>query len=95
MDGDLLGNFERAFDFIEIVQIANHPGRTEPEIGEANLATVIEKVHAYGYRGLVELEHVWSKGGLEAEQRGLDWLRRVDASLASKNCAISHRPCSN
>jgi hydroxypyruvate isomerase len=95
MDGDLLGNFERAFDLIEIVQIANHPGRTEPEIGEANLATVIEKVHACGYRGLVELEHVWSKGGLDAEQRGLDWLRRIDASLASKNCAISHRPCSN
>jgi hydroxypyruvate isomerase len=84
MDGDLLGNFERAFDLIEVVQIANHPGRTEPEIGEANLATVIEKVHACGYRGLVELEHVWSKGGLEAEQRGLDWLRRIDASLASK-----------
>jgi hydroxypyruvate isomerase len=95
MDGDLLGNFERAFDLIEVVQIANHPGRTEPEIGEANLATVIEKVHACGYRGLVELEHVWSKGGLETERRGLDWLRRIDASLASKNCAISHRPCSN
>jgi hydroxypyruvate isomerase len=72
-----------AFDLIEIVQIANHPGRTEPEIGEANLAAVIEKVHARGYGGLVELEHVWSKGGLEAERRGLDWLRRIDASLAS------------
>jgi hydroxypyruvate isomerase len=83
MDGDLLGNFERAYDLIEIVQIANHPGRTEPEIGEANLATVIEKVHACGYAGLVELEHVWSKGGLEAEHRGLDWLRRIDASLGS------------
>ena len=58
------------FDLIEIVQIANHPGRTEPEIGEANLATVIEKVHRVGYRGLVELEHVWSKGGLEASSAG-------------------------
>lgn len=85
MDGDLLGNFERAYDLIEIVQIANHPGRTEPEIGEANLATVIEKVHASGYAGLVELEHVWSKGGLEAEHRGLDWLRRIDTSLGPAN----------
>lgn len=83
MDGDLTENFERAFNLIEIVQIANHPGRTEPEIGEANLAAVIEKVHACGYGGLMELEHVWSKGGLEAERRGLDWLRRIDASLAS------------
>jgi hydroxypyruvate isomerase len=95
MDGDLLGNLERAFNLIEIVQIANHPGRTEPEIGEANLATVIEKVHACGYSGLVELEHVWSKGGLEAEQRGLDWLRRIDAALASANCARSRRSYSN
>jgi hydroxypyruvate isomerase len=83
MDGDLLGNFERAFDLIEVVQIANHPDRTEPEIGEANLALVLRKVHECGYGGLVELEHIWSKGGLEAEQRGLDWLRRIDASLAS------------
>jgi hydroxypyruvate isomerase len=83
MDGDLIGNFERAFNLIEIVQIANHPGRTEPEIGEANLARVIEKVHERGYGGLVELEHVWSKGGLEAEHRGLDWLRKTDGSLAS------------
>ena len=83
MNGDLLGKFERAFNLIEIVQIANHPDRTEPAIGEANLATVLEKVHECGYGGLVELEHIWSKGGLEAEQRGLGWLRRIDSSLAS------------
>jgi hydroxypyruvate isomerase len=81
MDGDLLGNFERAFDLIQIVQIANHPGRTEPEIGEANLTAVLEKVHDFGYGGLVELEHVWSNGGLKAEQRALDWLRKTDATL--------------
>jgi hydroxypyruvate isomerase len=81
MDGDLLGNFERAFDLIEIVQIANHPGRTEPERGEANLAAVLGKVHECGYSGLVELEHVWSKGGLKAERRALDWLRKIDATL--------------
>jgi hydroxypyruvate isomerase len=46
MDGDLLGNLERAFDLIAIVQIANHPGRTEPETGEANLAAVIEKIQS-------------------------------------------------
>jgi hydroxypyruvate isomerase len=83
MDGDLIGNFERAFDIIEIVQIANHPSRTEPEIGEVNLATVLQKVHERGYSGLVELEHVWSKGGLAAEQQAIDWLRRTDSALAA------------
>jgi hydroxypyruvate isomerase len=95
MDGDLLGNFVRAFDLIEVVQIANHPGRTEPEIGEANLALVLRKVHECGYDGLVELEHVWSEGGLEAEQRGLDWLWRIDASLARAKSGDLHRPGSN
>jgi hydroxypyruvate isomerase len=88
MDGDLLGNFIRAFPLIEIVQVANHPGRTEPEIGEANLAAVLKKVHESGYRGLVELEHVWSEGGLEEERRALDWLRRIDSALASATSNI-------
>jgi hydroxypyruvate isomerase len=81
MDGDLLGNIERAFDLIEIVQIANHPGRTEPEFGEANLSAVLDRIHERGYGGLVELEHVWSKPGLEAEQRALEWLRKTDSAL--------------
>ena len=84
-DGDLLGNLDRNFDLIEIVQIANHPGRTEPETGEANLAIVLGRAHDLGYRGLVELEHVWSNSGLEAERRALAWLRRADAALTSKD----------
>ena len=53
MDGDLLTNLERGFDLIEIVQIANHPGRTEPEIGEINMAAVLTRIYQLGYRGLV------------------------------------------
>ena len=83
MDGDLLGNLERGFDLIEVIQIANHPGRTEPEIGEINIAPVLMRVHQFGYRGLIELEHVWAQPGLDAERRALDWLRRADAALAS------------
>jgi hydroxypyruvate isomerase len=83
MDGDLLSNLERGFDLVEVVQIANHPGRAEPEIGEINMAAVLTRVYQLGYRGLVELEHVWAKPGLDAERRALDWLRRADAALAS------------
>lgn len=86
MDGDLIGRLERAWDLVEIVQIANHPSRTEPEVGEIQMATILRKIHAMGYRGLVELEHLWAQPGLEAERRGLDWLRRTDAefTLAEK-----------
>ena len=83
MDGDLLSNLERGFDLIEVVQIANHPGRAEPEIGEINLVSVLTRVYQLGYRGLVELEHVWTKPGLDAERRALDWLRRADGALTA------------
>jgi hydroxypyruvate isomerase len=81
MDGDLLGHIERNWDLIEIFQIANHPGRLEPETGEINMQSVLRKVRELGYRGLVELEHLWSVPGPEMERRGIDWLRQVDAAL--------------
>jgi len=81
MDGDLLGHMDRNWDFIEIVQIANHPGRLEPETGEINMQAILRKVREHGYRGLVELEHLWSTPGSEIERRGIDWLRQVDATL--------------
>ena len=81
MDGDLLGHMERNWDLIEVVQIANHPGRLEPETGEINMQTILSKVRELGYRGLVELEHLWSAPDLEIEKRGIEWLRQVDATL--------------
>jgi hydroxypyruvate isomerase len=81
MDGDLLGHMERNWDLIEIVQIANHPGRLEPETGEINMQSILRKVRELGYRGLVELEYVWSTPDLEIERRGIEWLRQVDATL--------------
>jgi hydroxypyruvate isomerase len=81
MDGDLLGRLERECDLIQIVQIANHPLRTEPEVGEINMAAILRAVRASGYSGLVELEHLWASPGQAAERRGLDWLRALDSSL--------------
>ena len=82
MDGDLIGHLERHFDEIEVIQIANHPGRSEPEIGEIAMGAVLRRIHELGWRGLVELEHVWAQGGLAAEQRALSWLRETDSGLA-------------
>lgn len=81
MDGDLLGQMERNWDLIETVQIANHPGRLEPETGEINMKPILKKVRDLGYRGLVELEHLWSASNPEIEKRGIDWLRQVEAML--------------
>jgi hydroxypyruvate isomerase len=81
MDGDLLGHMERNWDLIDIVQIANHPGRLEPETGEINIQPILRKVRELGYHGLVELEHLWSAPSSEIEKRGIEWLRQADATL--------------
>jgi hydroxypyruvate isomerase len=81
MDGDLLTNLDRCWSEIEVIQIANHPGRCEPEWGEINMTAVLKEVSARGYRGLVELEHLWSRSDEETERRGIEWLRRVDSEL--------------
>jgi len=80
-EGDLLGNFERHRDIIGLVQIANHPGRTEPSVGEINMAAILRAVKASGYQGLIELEHLWAEPGAAAERAGIDWLRMTDAAL--------------
>jgi hydroxypyruvate isomerase len=81
MDGDLLTNLARVWDAVEIVQIANVPGRTEPEQGEIAMAAVLQQVLDRRYTGLVELEHLWGNPGVEAEQRAIAYLQALDLGL--------------
>jgi hydroxypyruvate isomerase len=81
MDGDLIGRLERDWDVIALIQIANHPGRLEPAAGEIAMAEILRAVHRQGYRGLVELEHLWSEPGEACERNGLAWLAAFDRSL--------------
>jgi len=82
MDGDLLFHLEQAWDHIDIVQIADNPGRLEPGTGEINFASLLQFLARRGYRGLVELEHGWREPGSESERRGLEALRRLDAAAS-------------
>jgi len=41
MDGDLLNNLDRCWTQIEVIQIANHPGRYEPDCGEINMPAIL------------------------------------------------------
>ena len=83
MDGNVLHHLDAAWDAIEIVQIADHPGRTEPGSGEIRFDDVWRELGRRGYGGLVELEHGWVTPGLDSERRGIDTLRRLDALAAS------------
>ncbi|HEX2492698.1 MAG TPA: sugar phosphate isomerase/epimerase family protein [Steroidobacter sp.] len=81
MDGDLLTNLDRVWDTVEIVQVANVPGRVEPEAGEISLAPFLQRLVDRRYRGLVELEHFWAVPGMAAERRGIEFLHELDARL--------------
>jgi len=80
MDGDLLFNLERAWNFIEVVQLADNPGRLEPGSGEINFESILRTLVDREYTGLVELEHGWRDPGLPSEIRGLETLHRLDAA---------------
>jgi len=80
-DGDLLARLDACWDATAIIQIADNPGRLEPGSGEINFATVLGHLHRRGFGGLVELEHHWSQSSREAEQRGVEYLRRLDSDL--------------
>jgi hydroxypyruvate isomerase len=84
MDGDLLANLDASWDLIAVVQIADNPGRLEPGSGEINFETILHELCRRGYRGLVELEHGWSEPSRRAEQRGIDYLRRLDAAAIAR-----------
>jgi sugar phosphate isomerase/epimerase len=53
----------------------------EPGAGEINFATILGDLYRRNFTGLVELEHNWSTASRETEQRGIDYLRRLDSEL--------------
>ncbi|MDB6158073.1 MAG: sugar phosphate isomerase/epimerase [Gammaproteobacteria bacterium] len=81
MDGDVLTNLDRVWDAVEVVQVANVPGRVEPQAGELAMKPFLQSLVDRRYSGLVELEHVWSVPGRESEQRGIAYLTELERQL--------------
>ncbi len=80
MDGDILGNLDRAWDLIELVQLADHPGRVEPGAGELNFVRIIDEIERRGFTGPVELEHGWAQASAEGQEQYIQWLGRWSSS---------------
>jgi hydroxypyruvate isomerase len=89
LDGDAAVHVSRVFDYIDIVQIADYPGRLEPGSGSIDFESILSEVARRGFAGLVELEHSWSETSVEGERRGLESLRRLDASVRERSKRIS------
>ena len=55
-EGDLCGHIRDGFKELGYVQVADHPGRTEPGTGEIHYNRVYKELWALGYRGYVGVE---------------------------------------
>ncbi|NWS73882.1 HYI isomerase, partial [Crotophaga sulcirostris] len=72
MDGNLTRNLEKYFPLIGHIQIAQVPGRHEPDSpGEVNFPYIFELLESLGYTGYVGCEYAPKGDTLE----GLGWLR--------------------
>ena len=84
LDGDAADHLDRVFDYIDIVQIADCPGRWEPGSGTIDFESILSELARRGFGGLVELEHSWSQPGVLGERAGLESLRRLDARVRDR-----------
>jgi hydroxypyruvate isomerase len=81
IEGDAAAHLGRVYDYIDIVQLADQPGRLEPGSGTIDFESILTQIARRGFSGLVELEHSWKAPGLEAERAGLESLRKLDARV--------------
>lgn len=77
-EGNLIPNFDRAWDEVAYVQVGDNPGRKEPTTGEINYANVFRHLKQKGFTGVVGMEHGNAKPGAEGEQAVIAAYRAVD-----------------
>jgi hydroxypyruvate isomerase len=74
-EGDLCGRLRDGFDQVGYVQVADHPGRTEPGTGEIHYPRVLRELKQLGYSGFV----------------GVECRPRTDETEAARNLARADR----
>ena len=78
-EGNLIPNFNAAWDEIAYVQVGDNPGRKEPGTGEINFRNVFSHIHGKGYRGIVGMEHGNARPGREGERTVIDAYINADS----------------
>lgn len=76
--GNLIPNFDAAWDEVAYVQIGDNPGRKEPTSGEINYKNVFKHLHEKGYNGILGMEHGNAKPGKEGETALINAYKEVD-----------------
>jgi hydroxypyruvate isomerase len=71
-EGNLIPNFDAAWDEVAYIQVGDNPGRNEPGTGEINYRNVFRHIHAKGFAGIVGMEHGNSRDGRAGERAVID-----------------------
>lgn len=74
--GDVMGTWERFATLARHIQIANTPGRHEPDTGDIDVPAFFAQLQADGYDGVIGAEYL-PKGQTE---EGLGWLHDLQGS---------------
>jgi hydroxypyruvate isomerase len=77
-EGNLIPNFDRAWDEVAYVQVGDNPGRKEPGTGEINYANVFLHLKRKGFTGVVGMEHGNAQPGEEGERAVVAAYRAAD-----------------
>ncbi|MFC3725362.1 2-oxo-tetronate isomerase [Neoaquamicrobium sediminum] len=80
MEGDIARTIEANLPRIGHIQVAGHPGRHEPDIGEINYPFLFDHLDRIGYRGWVGAEY--RPRGLTEE--GLGWMSGFNGRATGK-----------
>ena len=77
-EGNLIPNFDAAWDEIGYVQIGDNPGRNEPGTGEVNWKNVFRHLSRKGFQGVLGMEHGMSGQGKDGEAAVIAAYRGAD-----------------
>jgi hydroxypyruvate isomerase len=78
-EGNLIPNFNAAWDEIAYVQAGDNPGRNEPGTGEIDYRNVFKHLKSKGYDGIIGMEHGNSRPGKDGERAVIDAYRAADS----------------
>jgi hydroxypyruvate isomerase len=78
-EGNLIPNFDAAWDEVAYIQTGDNPGRREPGTGEINYRNVFRHIHGKGYQGVIGMEHGNARPGRDGERAVIDAYVAADA----------------
>ena len=80
-NGNVINTFDKTFDEISYIHLADNPGRSEPGTGEMNYVNILKHIYKSGYKGFIDMEHINTIPGKQGEQKIIEIYNRINNEL--------------